>query len=137
MDKQKLKTKPPQTKGTKQITAKLYTFDLPDLIEKMKHKHTWIKGELNAMVLYKSPETQIVLAALHQETEIRSFQADESATIQVIEGKLKFRTTKETVTLEKGQMLTLQENIKYRLTAKDETVMLMTIEYSSLPVGIN
>jgi quercetin dioxygenase-like cupin family protein len=137
MVKETLKTKPPKTKGRKQITAMLHTFDLPDLIEKMKHKHTWIKGELNAMVLYKSSETQIVLAALHQETEIRSFQADESATIQVIEGKLKFRTIKETVTLEKGQMLTIHENIKYRITAKDETVMLMTIEYCTLPISVN
>ncbi len=123
------KSKPLLQKGVTLLNTSLHTFNLPELIEKLKTKHTWVKGELNAMVLFKSSETQIVLTALHSGTEIKSIQPDESITFQVIEGSLKFRTRKEMVTLEKGQLLTLQEKIKYSLKTQQETILLITIEY--------
>jgi quercetin dioxygenase-like cupin family protein len=93
----------------------------------MKRENTWTKGGLNAKILMNKPNKQIVLTALHKGTEINSFQSNDSITIQVIEGELKFHTQNESITLEKGQMLTLQENIDYSLTTKAETVLLFTI----------
>ena len=115
-----------ETKGP--LDPSLFTFDLPSLIENMKNSSTWAEGELNAMILFKRPEKQIVLTALHEGTKIDSFQANDSVTFQVIEGKLKFHTTKESVTLKKGQLLALRENIKYSLTSRKETVFLLTID---------
>jgi len=57
-------------------------FDLPTLVEKMKHKQNWAKGELNSMILLKTPDKQIVLTALHDGTEIQSFQSNDSITFQ-------------------------------------------------------
>jgi quercetin dioxygenase-like cupin family protein len=94
-----------------------------------------MKGELNAMVLLKSPVKQILLTALHGGTEIKSYQADDSITLQIIEGKLKFHTRKESITLDEGQLLTLHENIKYSLSTREETVFLLTIANSSLRNG--
>jgi quercetin dioxygenase-like cupin family protein len=113
-------------------TASTLSYDLPALIEKMKHSNSWAKGELNAMILLKSPDKQIVLTALHEGTEITSFQSNDSITFQIIEGKLKFHTRKESLTLDKGQLLTLHENIKYSLTSREETVFLLTIANSNL-----
>lgn len=115
----------------------LFTFDLPALIESMKHSHTWEKGELNAMILLKSPDKQIVLTALHKGTEINSFQSSDSLTLQIIEGKIKFHTPNESVTLDKGQLLTLHEKIKYSLTSREETVFLLTIAKSNLTQAEN
>ena len=109
------------------VDASLLTFDLPDLIDEMKHKHSWEHGELNAKVLLQSKEKQIVLAALHAGTEINSFQSNESISFQIIEGKLMFHTVNESVLLGKDQLLTLHENIDYRLTTEEETVLLLTI----------
>jgi quercetin dioxygenase-like cupin family protein len=114
------------------INSSLFTFDLPTLIDNMKHSHSWAKGELNAMVLLRSPEKQILLTLLHSKTEIRSFQSNESVTLQIIEGKLRFHTRKESVTLDGGQLLTLHENIKYSLVAREETALLITIANSTL-----
>jgi quercetin dioxygenase-like cupin family protein len=105
-----------ETKGP--LDPSLFTFDLPALIENMKNSSTWAEGELNAMVLFKRPEKQIVLTALHEGTKIDSYQANDSVTFQIIEGKLKFHTTKESVTLRKGQLLALHENINYSLTSR-------------------
>lgn len=127
MQKDSFVTKPLLTKSDGSIDSKFFTFDLPTLIENMKLSHSWEKGDLNAMILLKSPEKQIVLTALHEGTEISSFQANDSISVQVIEGEIKFRTQKESVTLIKGQLLTLHENINYSLKSMEETVFLLTI----------
>jgi quercetin dioxygenase-like cupin family protein len=127
MEKETLKTKVPLAKEKRSQNASLLTFDLPALIEKMKQSDTWAQGEFNAMVLLKSPDKQIVLTALHEGTEIKSFQSNDLITFQIIEGKVKFHTRKESVILDKGQLLTLHENIKYKLITKEETVFLLTI----------
>ena len=119
-----------ETKGP--LDPSLFTFDLPTLIENMKLSSAWAEGELNAMILFKRPEKQIVLTALHEGTKIDSFQANDSVTLQIIEGKLKFHTTKESVTLKRGQLLALHENIKYTLTSREETVFLLTIDTGRL-----
>lgn len=132
MEIETLKTKPLHSKAGGPINSSFFTFDLPTLIENMKHSHSWAKGELNAMILLKSPYKNIVLTALHKGTEIISFQSSDSITFQIIEGKLKFHTRKENVTLDKGQLLTFNEKIKYSLTTREETVFLLTIANGTL-----
>ncbi len=110
------------------LLPSLHTFDLPTLIEKMKHNPTWVKGELNAMIITKTPEKQIILANLYKNTEFRSVQSNKSITLQIIEGEIEFLTIKESVNLKKGQMLTLVENIEYRIKTIDETLLLFTID---------
>lgn len=115
----------------------LLVFDLPKLAEKMKLKQNWARGEINSMVLLKTPDKQIVLTALHDKTEIKSFQSNDSITFQIIEGKLKFHARNESLSLEKGQVLTLRENIKYSLTTLEETVLLLIIANGALELSKN
>lgn len=115
----------------------LYMFDLPTLIEKIKRKQSWKNGELNAMILLKTPTRQIVLTAMHDGTEIQSFQSNDSVTFQIIEGQLIFDTLKESIILAKGQFITLQENIKYSLTSREDTVLLLTITSGVLQLSAN
>ena len=127
----KFKTSP--WEGKSPIHDSYRTFDLPTLIKKMRHSKTWADGELNAMILLNSRDKQIVLTALHEGTEINSFQANDSITFQIIEGQLMFHTRKETVTIEKGQLLTINDNIKYSLSTLEETIFLLTIASDSMP----
>jgi len=108
----------------------LSPFNLPSLIATMKQSYSWANGELNAMILLKRPDKKIILTAMHEETEIESFQSNDSITFQIIEGKLKFHTRKGTVTLNEGQLLTFDENAKYRLTTQEVTVFLLTLSNS-------
>lgn len=137
MEIETLRTGPPFSNNLESYNSSLLTFDLPTLISKMKHSNSWLNGELNAMILLKSPGKQIVLTALHEGTEISSFQSHDSVTLQIIEGKLKFHTREESVTLEQGQLLTLHENIKYGLTTREETVFLLTIAKSTFQQSEN
>ncbi len=132
MFKEKTKSKSLLFKADGPENSMFFTFDLPTLIENMKHSQSWKKGSLDAMILLKSPEKQIVLTALHGETEISSYQSNDSITFQILEGKLDFHTKKESVRIDKGQMLTLHENIKYSLTSDEETVFLLTTANSNI-----
>jgi quercetin dioxygenase-like cupin family protein len=127
MEIETLKANIPHIKNYRSSACTLLAFDLPHLIATMKQSYTWANGELNALILLKSPEKQIILTAMHQGTEIKSFQSNDSVTVQIIEGKLRFHIRKDTITLNEGQLMTLDENIKYSLTTQEETVFLLTI----------
>jgi len=122
-----LKTRAPHTRNFRSSECKFLGFDLPSLIEKMKQSYTWESGELNALVLLKSPEKKIILTAMHEDTEVSSFQSNSSVTFQIIEGRLLFHVRKDIITLNKGQVMTLDEKIKYHLSTQVETVFLLTI----------
>jgi len=127
MQLETLKMSRPHTRNSKSSGCTLLAFDLPTLISSMKHSDTWANGELNALILLKSPKKQIILTAMHEGTEIESFQSNEFITFQIIEGRLKFHIRKDTLTLNEGQLMTLDENINYRLSSQEETVFLLTI----------
>lgn len=106
--------------------------DLTDLIKKMKISQKWKDGDIDSLVLFNSSNRQTLLTAMHEGTEINSFQNSDSATFQIVEGKIEFRTRKESTFLNTGQVLTLHEKIKYRLTSSEETVLLLTLLNSTM-----
>lgn len=103
------------------------TENMPALIDTMKHSYTWLKGELNALILLNCVGKQIVLTALHGKTEVKSFLSKGSVTIQIIEGSIVFNTRKDSVLLNAGQSLTFNEKAKYSLITLEESVFLLTI----------
>jgi len=137
MEKETLKARSPLDYDIGSFNPAVFVFDLPALVEKMKQKRSWAKGKLNAKILMKTPGKQIVLTTLHEGTEIKSFQSNDSITFQVIEGKIQFHSRKGSVTLDKGELLTLHENIKYSLTTKEKTVLLLTIASGGLQLSVN
>lgn len=132
METQTTKAKPFLRSISKSLTASLMAFDLPILIERMKHAPTWTIEELHAEVLLKSPARQIVLTALRAGTEIESYQSDHSVTIHVIEGKIKIHTRNGCLTLGQGKMMLIKEKMKYNLTTGEDTVLLLTIVKDTL-----
>lgn len=118
------------------IDASFINFDFPNLIGQIKHSFSWGKGELCSMILMKEPEKQIVFVALQANTLIKSFQSNESISFQLVMGKLRFHSQKESVTLEVGQILTLFEKIKYNLSTKEESFLVFTIVKNNLETAV-
>jgi quercetin dioxygenase-like cupin family protein len=114
------------TKKNRLSGCVLSEFNLRSLIATMKQSRTWAKGELNAQILLNSPHRQIMLTALHEGTEVKFFQSNDSVTFQIIEGNLRFHIRGDTVILNEGQKIILDEKIKYRFTTGVETVFLLT-----------
>lgn len=105
--------------------------DITGLIRNMKLSNAWSRGDLNSMILVKNTERNVMLVALHEGTEIVSYQSNDSITFQIIEGKMEVNTGKTSEAIGLGQVLTLNDKVKYRLTTCEETVMLMSIAKDS------
>lgn len=106
---------------------KYFAFDIPTLVENVKQIHTWKGGNLNAIILLKNTDKSVVLTSLQEGTEINSFQSNEAIILQMLEGRIKFYTYSKSVTLEKGQLLTLHEKTKYRIKSMEESVFILTV----------
>lgn len=132
MENESSKAKQLFSSANNSLNESLHIYDFPVLIENMKLSKTWAKGKLNARILLRSPNKQIVLTVLHEGTEINSFQSNDSVTFQIIEGKIMFQSPEKLVTLNKGQLLTLHEHISYCLTTAEETALLLTVEIGAL-----
>jgi len=127
METQTTIAKPFLKRIRRSVTASQVAFDLPSLIDRMKHAPSWTTEALHAEILLKSPSRQIVLAALREGTEIESFQANHSITVHVIEGKVEIHTRNGFITLGKGEVLPIKEKSKYSLTTVEDAVVLLTI----------
>jgi len=105
----------------------LNSSDLEVLIANLKNEQTWNEGELKSAVLLRSPAKKIILTVLHKGTEIRSYQSDYSITFQVIEGKLKLNYGTKTFSLKKGEVLIINEKIKYKIESVEDSAFLMIL----------
>ena len=101
--------------------------NLLDLIYNMKSSLVTSGKNLKSVILVNKSDIKILITALQDKTKITSFQSDDSITIQLLEGKLRLNTPKETVILNKGHFITITEKVKYQLTPLEETVFVLTI----------
>ncbi|HLN56122.1 MAG TPA: hypothetical protein VK207_09020 [Bacteroidales bacterium] len=102
-------------------------YDIPSIIEDLKQEQSWLEGELSSVILLNSPSVKVLLTILHGGTEVISYQANDSITFQIIEGSLILHIKEESVVLEKGELMTLTDNVKYSFDAVEETAFLMTL----------
>ena len=101
--------------------------NLFDLINNMKGSLVTSGKKLKSVILINRSDKKFLITAMMDKIEISSFQSDDSITIQLLEGKLRLHTRKESVTLDKGHFITINEKVKYQLTSLEETVFLLTI----------
>jgi quercetin dioxygenase-like cupin family protein len=120
---EKIRTNPAYHFESSQFSA----FDLPAIIGNLKKEQDWEKGELNFVILIKSPTIKVLLTVLHEGTEVVSYQANDSAIFQVIEGALILHIRGEAIILGQGEVLTLDEKIKYSFDSIEETAFLLTL----------
>jgi len=118
---------PQRPDGERILNADLVQMDLNQFISQIKGESTWAESDRNSMTIFKSDSMRIVLLGLHQNAELKTHQANGIISVQVLEGKINFTTEQKTVSLEKGQMIALQENIPHSVVALAETFFLLTL----------
>jgi quercetin dioxygenase-like cupin family protein len=108
------------------LDAPLLMFDIATLLTQIKHEDRWQKGKRNAMTLLKDQGLRIVLVAMHAGVATPSHHAEGPLSVQVVEGRLKFTTDSESVTLKKRHVLALQAGIRHDVQALEESAFLLT-----------
>lgn len=109
------------------VNTSLNSSDLGVIISHLKQEPSWEEGELKSAILLKSPTKKILLTVLHAGTVISSFQTDDSITFQVIEGMLNLHFRNESFTLNKGEVLIMNEKLKYEINTLEDSAFLMIL----------
>ncbi len=120
--------------GDRTIDGSLVTIDLTRSSEQIKTEKTWGDNNRNAITVFKTNGMSILVIALHKGAELTKHTAAGMITVQVLEGKMLFTTDEQSVELMTGQMLVLHENIPHSVLAKEESVFLLTLITTPLPL---
>jgi quercetin dioxygenase-like cupin family protein len=113
--------------NTRLINTSLNSSALGVMISHLKQEPSWEEGELKSAILLKSPSKKILLTVLHAGTVISSYQTDDSITFQVIEGILNLHFRNESFTLNKGEVLIMNEKLKYEINTLEDSAFLMIL----------
>lgn len=114
-------------KMSRKVIDTLRSMNLQWFFEKVRLIRIRMNMESDPKILVNRPKKQVVLTTIHEDTEIDSFQSDDSVTFLLIGVKLKRQTRKESIILHEGQLPTLYENIDYCLTTGGKTMFLYII----------
>ena len=109
------------------INTLLNSNDLGLMISHLKEEPSWEEGELKSAILLRSPLKKILLTVIHAGTRISSFQNGDSLTFQVIEGILNLHFSNASFTLNKGEVLIMNEKLKYRIDSVEDSAFLMIL----------
>jgi len=113
--------------GERLIDGMHVTIDLPVVIKKIRLESTWQESDRNAITVFKNSSLRIVLIALHKAAEMTKHIAKGTICVQVLEGRIQFKTGLQSVELNKGQILTLHEGVPHSVLAIKESVFLLTL----------
>ncbi len=112
--------------GDRLLNASLVEMDLNKFIDQLKQEATWANSDRNSITIFKSDNITIVLMGLHANASLKTHIAKAHITVQVLAGEIKFTADQQTVSIEKGQMISLQENIPHSALAIKESFFLLT-----------
>lgn len=113
--------------GNRLLNATCVDMDLNKFIAQIKSEATWTESDRNSVTIFKSDTMRIVLLGLHENAELITHKANGVISVQVLQGKINFVTEGETHTMEKGQMIALQDNIEHSVLALEESFFLLTL----------
>ena len=130
MEKKSNDATPQRPDGDRILNADLVEMDLNHFVSQIKAESTWAESDRNSVTIFKSDSMRIVLLGLHQDAVLKTHKANGIISVQVLEGKINFVTEQRTVSLEKGQMIALHENIPHSVIALTETFFLLTMAMS-------
>ena len=118
---------PQRPDGTRPIDAPIVFIDLKKFRHQIKNEPSWKDSDRNAITMFKSEKLRFVMVALHKDASLNPHTAKGMVGIQVLEGEIKFSTDKETVHMQKGQMLVLHEMVSHNVIAMEESTFLLTL----------
>lgn len=115
--------------GERPVDAPVIPIDLTSYMQQIMLEEAWQKNDRNAITLFKSESLTLTLMALHKNAEMKpgNNYGNELIVIQVIDGLLNIKSGMETLEINKGQMVTIHEQIPYSATAQEEAVCLLTV----------
>lgn len=118
---------PLRPQGDRVIDAPLVEMDLNKFINQIRSEATWKESDHNSITIFKSDTMRIVLIGIHEKASLKTHSADTVISLQVLEGKVRFKADERVVSLGKGQMIALHSRIPHSVSADTESFVLLTL----------
>lgn len=109
------------------INDEVGSLDIPSIIRNLKRQKNWLEGELISVTLINNPAFKVLLTLLHEGTEVISYQANDFITFRVLEGSLILHLKEDLISLNDGEVYTINEKTKYSFDAIEESAFLLTL----------
>jgi quercetin dioxygenase-like cupin family protein len=117
--------------GDRFIKAGLIEIDLSASQHQIKNEDAWQNNDRNAITLFKNDNMRILMIAMHPGAQMKTHTAPGVISVQVLEGGIIFSTESKIVNLRKDQMITLQAGIPHSVSAREESLFLLTMAIKS------
>ena len=109
------------------LNASLVEMDLNKFIAQLKQETAWADSDRNSITVFKTDNMTIVLIGMHANAELNTHVAKGHINVQVLDGEIEFTAAQQTISMGKGQMIYLGENIPHSVVAIKESFFLLTM----------
>jgi quercetin dioxygenase-like cupin family protein len=110
------------------LAGPMLTFRLADQIAELRGEDTYRRSGRSGRTLAKSGRLRVVLTVLSPGTLVGTHQAESPMTVQVLEGRIRFRMDATEHTLEAGELLYFGAGDAHDIRADgEETAFLLTL----------
>ena len=112
---------------TRALTGRHLSFDLEEQVAELRGDDNYVKTGRLGRTLVKQGSLRLTMTVLAEGTEVGTHQAVTPMTLQVLEGRLRYRMGEEEFELEAGDLLFFGPGHAQDIRALEDTALLLTI----------
>lgn len=127
MKRRSSQSTPLRPEGERMLNAPIIDINLYEYIDKIKSETTWKESGRNTITLFKSPTLRLLLLGLKSGSELKKHKTDNTISVQVIQGNIRFITGDISTPLGEGQLITLHPKIPHSVEADTDSFFLLTM----------
>lgn len=127
MEEKSNQSTPLRPQGERILSSNLVEMDVKQFIQQIRSEKVWAESDHNSITIFKSEKMRIVLIGMHKGATLKTHTANAIISVQVVEGSIKFTADEQTIALEKGKMIALQEKIPHSVFAIEDSFFLLTL----------
>jgi quercetin dioxygenase-like cupin family protein len=107
-----------------------FNFDLLALAGELRLDERYAHSGHTARTLVRASDQRIVLMVMKAGARIAEHQADGTASIQLLSGRISLGLSARTFEMKSGELLVLAAGLRHHVEARDESTLLLTLGWS-------
>lgn len=115
------------TPVSRALTGKHLTFDLAELVDRLRAEDHYRQTGRIGRTLIKEGALRITLTVIAEDAEVGTHHAVSPMTLQVLEGRLRYRVAEEEFEIREGELLFFGPGHAEDIRALEDTALLLTI----------
>ncbi len=113
------------------ISDPIATFDLTVVAQELRAEEPYLRKGQSARAIVHKADLRIVVIALQAGKVISEHHANATASIQTLSGHINLKVGDQDVDLLAGQILVLATGLNHDVSAKEDSVFLLTLGWSA------